>query len=187
MHAVVSLLDQRCYRKVEDLWAELDRKFSVRGIYVTPLPHFSYQVAERYDVEALKAALQSVALNMAPFQIRTGGLGIFTGSNPVLFVQVVRAPELSELHQRLWQGLSETACGLLGNYSPERWLPHITLAHADIDKSNLPEVVRLLSERDFDWEIQVNNLSFLYHTGSGQEVRSRFEFGRPASPVRAFT
>lgn len=180
MHAIVSLLDQVYYMEIEDLWAELDRKFGVRSIYLTACPHFSYQVAEGYEVEALEAALQSVALNMAPFQIRTGGLGIFTGSNPVLFVPVVRTPELSELHQRLWDELSETARGLLGNYSPERWIPHITLAHADIDKNNLPKVIHLLGERDFDWEVQVDNLSFLYHTGADQEMRSRFEFGRPA-------
>jgi hypothetical protein len=38
MHSVVSLLDQKHYQLVENLWAELAQEFAVRGIYVR-LPH----------------------------------------------------------------------------------------------------------------------------------------------------
>ncbi len=42
MHGVVSLLDCHYSQVVEDLWAELERRFGVDGVYVTPYPHFSY-------------------------------------------------------------------------------------------------------------------------------------------------
>ncbi|PZN09218.1 MAG: hypothetical protein DIU69_08940 [Bacillota bacterium] len=45
MHAVVSLLDQSHYEKVEALWSELASRFGLRGIYRTPYPHFSCHVA----------------------------------------------------------------------------------------------------------------------------------------------
>jgi hypothetical protein len=44
MHAIVSLLDNEHYQLVEDLWAELEREFSVQGVYITPYPHL-YHVA----------------------------------------------------------------------------------------------------------------------------------------------
>src|SRR5437660_1432707 len=54
VHGVVSLLEDTYYRQVEDLWAELEREFGVRGVYVTPYPHFSYQIASHYDIEVLE-------------------------------------------------------------------------------------------------------------------------------------
>jgi hypothetical protein len=45
MHGVVSLLDAAHYQAVESLWAELAAACGLRGVYVTPFPHFSYHVA----------------------------------------------------------------------------------------------------------------------------------------------
>jgi hypothetical protein len=45
MNAIVSLLDDFHYKKVEWIWAELKKRFHVEGIYITPYPHFSYQVS----------------------------------------------------------------------------------------------------------------------------------------------
>jgi len=56
VHAVVSLLDQSHYEKVEALWSELASRFGLRGIYRTPYPHFSYHVAAGYDVDRLSDA-----------------------------------------------------------------------------------------------------------------------------------
>ncbi len=174
---MVSLLDEEHYSEVEGLWAELDREFGVRGVYVTPFPHFSYQVAERYEVKALESTLRKISRDMSPFRVRTAGLGIFTGPEPVLHVPIVRSSELSEFHQRVWQDTVRAASGLLGYYHPDSWMPHITLAHSDIDKDGLSRLIRATSERNFGWEIRIDNLSLIYDTGSSQELRSRFPFG----------
>lgn len=34
-----------------------------------------------------------------------------------------------------------------------------------------------LSERELNWEVTVNNISFIYDTGMKQELRFRFNFG----------
>lgn len=54
MHGVVSLLDEQHYARVEQLWRELESTFGVRDLYNTPFPHFSYHVAQHYDVEKLE-------------------------------------------------------------------------------------------------------------------------------------
>src|SRR4051812_46659014 len=105
MDAVVSLLDETHYRLVEDLWAELEARFGVRGIYVTPYPPFSYHIAQHYDLAALEPVLRRAAQGATPFTVRTGGLGIFTGANPILYIPVVRDPALTEFHRRLWQAV----------------------------------------------------------------------------------
>src|SRR5947209_8511347 len=62
-------------------------------------------------------------------------------------------------------------------YIPDEWVPHITLAHGDIDPDKLAEIVRTLSRRNFHWELTVNNLALIYDTGKEQGVRCRFNFG----------
>ena len=46
-----------------------------------------------------------------------------------------------------------------------------------IHKDNLPDVIRLLSERPLHWHMAINNLSFVEDTGEEQGVRFHFEFG----------
>ena len=95
MHGIVSLLDGKHYQLVENLWVELEREFLVRGVYITPYSHFSYQIAQGYNVVLLEPILQTFASGQATFQVKTSGLGIFNGPHPVLYIPVVRSPELT--------------------------------------------------------------------------------------------
>jgi 2'-5' RNA ligase len=174
-HGVVSLLDDEHYALVEHLWDELRAKLGECGLCKMPFPHFSYHVAEQYDVDLVESVLPRLASHRATFRVRTAGLGVFSGDHPVLYVPVVRNPALSTLHQRLWQELAEASTGTLEYYHPERWMPHITLADGDVLKDHLPDVVHLLSARAFNWEIEVTNLSLIYDTGTSQGVRLRFD------------
>ena len=177
MHGVVSLLDDEHYTQLEAIWQELEDNFGVRGIYVTPFPHFTYQVAVEYEVKAVETILHNLASRTSPFKIMTAGLGIFNAAQPVLYIPVVRSPELSALHAEIWSEIEQTpSCDVASYYRPEMWVPHITLAHGDIDHEKLPDIVRLLAPRNFHWEMTVNNLSLIYDTGTEQGLRCRFNF-----------
>ncbi len=163
MHSVGSLLDNKHYQQVEDLWAELAREFAVSGIYDQPRPHFSYQVATRYNVKSLVPVLRRFAASKTSFKVRTGGLGIFTGPRLVLYIPVVRSPELTQFHQALWQEIFRTASGILDYYHPAYWVPHITIGIGDMNKDNLSQIVRFLAERDLNWEITVDNIALVHN------------------------
>ena len=79
----------------------------------------------------------------------------------MLYIPIVRSPALTQFHQALWSELAACASGSLAYYHPEQWLPHITLGSGDIQQDLLAEAVRLLSERDFNWTITVDNLAFV--------------------------
>jgi 2'-5' RNA ligase len=177
MQGVVSLLDDRHYARVQAIWEELGQKFNVRGMYVTPYPHFSLQVAEQYEEEACESYLRSLAARTRPFRVRTAGLGIFTVANPILYIPVVRSPRLSELHRELWCNIKQRTPGAVAHYyHPDEWSPHITLAQGDIDQDKLADIVRVLSRRNFHWEFTISNLALIYDTGREQGVRCRFNF-----------
>src|SRR5262245_39184 len=102
MYGIVALLDEQHEAKVKGLWAEFQEKFGVHGVSGVPVPHFSFHVAEKYNREKLDITLKQAAREMSPFMVRTNGLGIFTGKEPVLYIPVTRTPELTQFHQRLW-------------------------------------------------------------------------------------
>ena len=137
MEGIVSLLDDKHYQLVEDIWTELVRRFGVRGVYITPYPHFSYHVAANYNLESLTPILERVTSNIATFQVRTGGLGIFSGAAPVIYIPVVRSLELTQLHEALWKEISPFASGTQEYYHPDQWMPHITVGFGDINQENL--------------------------------------------------
>jgi len=177
MHGIVSLLDDKHYLLIENLWAELDQEFAVRGVYITPYPHFSYQIAQGYNVEQLEPILRRFASRQAVFQVKTSGLGIFNGPHPVLYIPVVRSTELTAFHQALWPEISTAGSGISNYYHPANWMPHITIGFGDINKENLSNIVRSLAERDFNWEVTIDNVALIHDTGTKQELRSRFSFG----------
>lgn len=173
---IISFLDAEHYRVVEDLWAELDRTFGVRAIYETPFPHFSYQVAEHYDVSALETALAPITAKQVPFEVMTTGLGIFTGEKIVLYVPVVRNQAINAFHRRIWRVAVEMAVDPWPYYEPGFWVPHITLGHNDIyDK--LPEVIALLRDRAFNWRVKVDHVAFACEDPDGEYQICRLDFG----------
>ena len=95
MDGIVSLLDDKHYSLIEHIWDEFENRFGMVDIAPTPIAHYSYQIAHHYDLETLIPALNRVAQKTEPFIVKTSGLGIFTGEQPVLYVPVVRTPQLA--------------------------------------------------------------------------------------------
>ena len=182
MNGIVSLLDSKHNQLVEELWAELEREFSVQGVYITPYPHFSYHVAQAYDVDKIEPVLQRITSNITTFNVKTSGLGVFTGTSPVLYIPVVRSLELTQLHEELWQEISPVSSGVQEYYNPDQWMPHITIGFGDISKDKLSQMISLLAERDFNWEITVNNIALIYDSGTKQEMKSRFDITNEPVP-----
>jgi 2'-5' RNA ligase len=171
MEGVVSLLDQAHQDKINHLHGQIEQALGVRGLCQTPIPHFSYHVADSYDPEMLAAVLLSFAASNAGFRVRTSGLGVFTGRHTVVYLPIVRSPILTAMHHVLWRQLSRAGEGTSAFYHPDNWLPHITLVDNPALAPYLPEVMRLLAGEDFRWEIDVTNIALLYGEGKALGVR----------------
>jgi 2'-5' RNA ligase len=174
MHGIVSLLDTAHYALVEEIWADLEREFGVRGVYATPYPHFSYQVASHYNLDILVPILHRFAASHTPFQVNTGGIGIFTGTAPVIYIGLPRGPQLASFHQELWRALEQTGDGIQQYYHPDYWVPHITIGFRDITIDKLADITRYLGGKDFSWQVNIDNLALIYDTGTKQELKHKF-------------
>jgi 2'-5' RNA ligase len=164
MHGIVALLDDEHTARIEALWDELHKSCGLRCIQMTPFPHFSWHIAEKYDFDQLAEKLAFIAQQTAPFTIRTAGLGVFTGENPVVFIAIVKDSHLLETHQYLWEETQTMGSGVSPLYAPDQWMPHITLANRDVTDDNLPCIFSALGGRAFTWEIQVNRFALGYQS-----------------------
>jgi 2'-5' RNA ligase len=161
MRGIASLLDSTHYEMVEGLWRQLEKECRLTGVKVTPYPHFSWQIALDYPEPDTETALQEIATQTRPFKVHTGGLGVFSGPQPVIFISIARSAELNRLHKKLWQQFKTSAEGLSPYYNPQRWMPHITLIFGEETIENVQCGLRMLASQPFEWEMEVNNLSFV--------------------------
>ena len=162
MHGVVSLLDTVHKQRVESLWRELADECGLVGIRATPIPHFSWQIAEDYDLARLEEALEKIARSTKPFVVRTTGLILFTGEKPVIAISVVRDAILSQIHRMVWEQIESISDDPSRFYSPDYWIPHISLAHGDLLPDKLNCSMHRLAARSLNWEFTVDNIAFLY-------------------------
>lgn len=178
MHGLVSLLDDHYYSQVEDIWQDLEDKFGLTGIKITPYPHFSWQVAEDYDLNRVEALMKDCIEDIQPLKIKTAGLGIFLPPEfPIIFINIVKDSNLFTTHQKIFTQFKNVAKGMINFYSPDSWIPHISLAYSDLTRKNIGDVIKYLSFKNFHWEIEIDNLSFLYEpTGTIGQLKYKFGF-----------
>ncbi len=179
MHAVVSLLPQPYYSQVENIWNQLEDDYGLHGIRVTPFPHFSWQGAEEYDELSLEKVLNRIAERSTPFTVHTTGLGIFSGVQPVIFIPVVKSPQLVNFHRSIWDEMAATGSSISQYYNPENWVPHISLAYADVTPEKMGAAMQKLSFQTYNWEFEVNNFACIYEpAGEIGKIPFRADFGK---------
>ncbi len=176
MYAVATLLDTNSDSQIRSFWQLLETDCGLAGIKTTPLPHFSWQGAEDYPEKEVEKILEEVAGQHSPFTVRTAGLGLFTGSVPVLYLALVKTGKLLKLHDLLWERIGLLANSLNSHYSPDMWMPHITVAYQDLTSDNLACAVKNLIYRPVELEIHVDQLALLYQFNRDTGIRNSFPF-----------
>ena len=176
--AVASVLPDEAAARVKELWAELEGTLGLSGATISPLPHFSYQVARDYDLDVLQDVVASVARGARALRVQTSGLGVFTGPAPILHLPIVRSPELARFHVAVWSAASVAAEKLDQHYHPASWVPHVSLAFGDTTPAKVAAAVELLSERDLAWDLDLDNLAIVKGAGhKPQELVGRYPLG----------
>lgn len=176
MIAIASLLDTRSNRQIHEIWDWLEIQCGLAGIRTTPLPHFSWQSAENYDLEAGNPALERLAKEMKPFRAKTSGLGIFTGDEPILFILLVKTERLMLTHRRIWEVMEPFAQELNPLYAPDEWIPHITLAYQGVSPENLSCAIKDLAFSSLGMELVVDHLAVLFQSNGSDGVIEQYPF-----------
>jgi 2'-5' RNA ligase len=175
MLAIASLLDPVSDGQTRDLWRLLEEKCGLVGIKATPFPHFSWLSCQDLDWTRASKRLAKIAAGVKGFKVTTAGLGIFPGVNPILYLPVVKTPELQKIHYLIWKEVGKYLVNPHEYYTPEQWVPHITIAYGDLNLDNLECAIHNLAANDKVYEIFVNNISVMFQNQDGVGIQTRFE------------
>jgi 2'-5' RNA ligase len=182
-YGIISVLDGTHFGIVRAIWDEIDRTIGQRSLVPHPYPHFTYQAAEAYDLRRLDAALQALAARTTPFRVSATGLAVFNEGGGV-YLGVGRTPALNRFHAEVWQEAAGAAVASLdAERSVEKWVPHITLTLGSRMRERIPDVVRLLYERDLSWDFEINNLTVVYEDETHKELVCRHDFAGALDPA----
>jgi len=171
MYSVVSILPSPYDLKVKSAWKDLERTCGMAPTQEPP--HFTWQVGVEYDESRAEKVISEIASSLKPFKVKTSGLGLFTSMKPVVYVPISRTPQLSEVHQQLWDSLDFQSHQFTPLHDPSVWIPHIPIVDGDVEERNLRDVLARLSWQNFDWEFEVNNLALI----QGDEIKFQAGLG----------
>jgi 2'-5' RNA ligase len=178
MQGIVSLLDEKNFARVKALGEAVESHCGLTGISQALIPHLSWHVAERYQLEPLRQTLRDIVEMTGAFTVRAAGLGIFTGPTPVIYISLVKDAFLLNFHQRLWQLVQPLSEDSSPYYDPPAWMPHITLAHGEGVAEKLDCTVQWLAFQSFEWEVKLDHLLFASANSSNSwELQERYLFG----------
>lgn len=158
------------------LWEWLNCECNLKGIQIVPYPHFSWLGCENLNIEEAKQVITEFARSITPFIVKTTGIGVFTGSHPVLYLPVIKTRELLNAHDSLWNLIYPHLEKANIYYSPEQWMPHVTLAFRDLSGELVGCAAESLTSTRLELEINVDHLELDYYEGENLGSVMRFPF-----------
>ena len=168
MCGIVTLLGDPFKSQVESLWSVLNDECGLSGENLFTLPHFSLQVAEGYDLAQLLPIMNEIASEIQPFKVHTTGLGFFSGEKPVFYIALAKDSQLLHYHEEIWKRVSLAGSGINPLYAPPNWMPHITLAHDNLNHEKLNCLMERLASQPFNWELQIDNIAYICQDNDGR-------------------
>jgi len=163
MYAIISEIDAQSSEKVNQIWQKLCEVCGLEAIYKIPTPHFTWLVAEELGIEQAKIKLSKIIQVSPQISTHTFGLGLFSGGRPIIYLPMVKTIEMIQLHQYFWDEIRPYCNDLNLYYSPEFWIPHITIALKDISRENLPCAINEIGFEKIELKISMTSFAIAEH------------------------
>ncbi len=162
---VVVELNSDLAATVMRLWDELEQRWGLRRAHRGEPPHLTLAVVRGdVPVAALQPVLAPVAAAWTPVRTTGNSFGVFVAhgasSSPVLHLALTRNARLAALHEAVVAAVGSAGGDVDGQYEPEFWRPHVTLADCGLTPAVAGEILRhLLESGPRHWTLTVDNLA----------------------------
>lgn len=178
MYAITTMLKPSIIEQLHSPWQLLGLECLTSGITLAPFPHFSWLGCGDARIDSALDVLEKLAITSKEFTVRTSGFGVFTGTKPVLYLPIIKDQNLLSVHRELWHALAQIVEKPNIYYSPENWIPHITLVLDNLDDELLGCAVRPLVSVNIDLEINVDHFELDYFDGENLGAIKRYPFSQ---------
>src|SRR6478736_1665886 len=158
--------------RVVEARARLSEDPQLGRVLDPPFAHFTLQMVDEYDWDALAPALADFARKQAPIPIRTVGLLTVTGPSTGITLEPYRDERLARFHAELWDLVTPFARGTVAPfYLPDRWVPHVTIKRCGPHHAAFGRAMEVLSSDTFIWNMQVDTLSVQHDPANNNQTR----------------
>ena len=138
-------------------------------------PHITLQIPFEWpaaDVPKLEESLKGFAARRLSIPVTLSGFAAFVPR--VIYVDVVKSPELLELQKDLMSYIEENL-GIADRLSQTRpFVPHVTVAFSDLTQENFQKAWLEFQERSIFFEFTASTLTLLLHDGSRWNISNQF-------------
>lgn len=156
------------------IWQSLNKTCEYDGMQKTAIPHFSWQSAESYQFDLVRAELGKISAEVAPFSFKTSGVGIFSDKRKIIFLIIVKNRVLLDMHEMIWNRTLQFSEQASLHYSPENWIPHITLNLNELTDEQFRCSVDELTQKPMNYEFEVHEFGLLYLTPTSSGIDSLY-------------
>jgi 2'-5' RNA ligase len=137
-------------------------------------PHLTLKSAfeaSKVLIDEMSKALQEIAKEINPFQLRVTKFSSFSPVNNVIYLKVEPVPELQKLHEKLHTGIFDQ--------KPEyAFVPHITVGQKMSDAEH-SDVLGQLKMQQVHFEEKIDRFHLLYQLENGSwTVYETFRLGK---------
>ena len=140
-------------------------------------PHITLQPPFKWLTEnlpILEQHLSQFALDVSPIPITLSGFSAFPPR--VIFVDVIKNPELINIQQQLMNHL-ENQLNIVHEVSKKRpFSPHVTVAFKDLTRTAFKTAWPEFAQRPIYFEFTVPQLTLLIHNGQNWNIKAEFPF-----------
>ncbi|MGJ3245656.1 MAG: 2'-5' RNA ligase family protein [Elainellaceae cyanobacterium] len=170
---VALLLPPQVQEYANQITKDLGDRYNTRAAkappHITLFPPFEWQVE---NAAALDSVIQEFASKSLPIPVTLSGFGAFRPR--VIYINVMKSPELLDLHAHLLAHL-EHRFGLVDPKSKSRaFSPHVTVASRNMNRAIFKQAWAELASLPIQFEFVSDRLTLLNHDGHAWHVRSEF-------------
>ncbi len=140
-------------------------------------PHVTLQAPFRWpfnQIRQLEQVLQDFANAQVAVPITLSGFGGFRPR--VLYIHVLKTPELLQLQAELMNTLEQTLQIVDPVAKQRAFSPHLTVASRNMNRHVFAELWSDLRTRPLEFHFTPPSLTLLIHDGQRWQIRSTFEF-----------
>ncbi len=163
---LVSVLEDKPYKEVREIWRMLKRKYNCSRVWSFPHSHIAFQGAKTDDIRQLKRDFRGMVSKIKPFQIEVKSVIRFDGK--VICLRLEKTDALTKLKCLLNRFLKDNCQSLLGYFTPEKWVPHVTLAMDDLSKSDFRRAWVEIKQKRIAFGQTIHNICLVKSDSDGK-------------------
>jgi 2'-5' RNA ligase len=168
---VVSVLEGEAYAETKRMWRLFEEKYYSTAIQNFPHPHLSFQGGISKNLKTIDSELQNLSHEINPFPVTIRGIETFEKPERVIFLSVKRTKILRGIHKKI-DALLQTHCSwTFPYYTPQNWIPHVTLIQRDITPSDFRNAIRELENYRPQYELTLRNICLVIWYDQDRKIR----------------